>query len=161
MTVGTSDANSNDAQSVGSVAFRVCLTSPCGSGTAPDVKLVASVKDVRNKTDLTDYVGELQARVNLRITDRAKGGSLNDPATLGDRAFAFTLPCTPTDEPASVGSTCSVTTEANAVAPGMVVAGKRALWRTNQVEVLDGGPDGDVDTAAGNTVFARQGVFVP
>ena len=90
VTVGTSDANSNSAQSVGSVAYRVCLASPCGSGTAPDIKLLASVKDVRNKTGLTDYVGELQARVNLRITDRANGGSLTDAATLGDRAFSFT-----------------------------------------------------------------------
>ena len=31
----------------------------------------------------------------------------------------------------------------------------------SQAEVLDGGPDGDVDTPTGNTVFARQGVFVP
>jgi hypothetical protein len=161
VTVGTSDANSNSAQSVGSVAYRVCLTSPCGSGTAPDVKLLASVKDVRNKTGLADYVGELQARVNLRITDRANGGSLTDAATLGDRAFSFTLPCTPTGGTGSIGSTCSVTTRANAVLPGIVVAGKRALWQTSQIEVLDGGPDGDVDTPAGNTVFARQGIFVP
>jgi len=27
--------------------------------------------------------------------------------------------------------------------------------------MLDGGPDGDVDTATGNTVFAREGIFVP
>jgi hypothetical protein len=31
----------------------------------------------------------------------------------------------------------------------------------SEAEVLDGGPDGDVDTAGGNTTFARQGVFVP
>ena len=52
-------------------------------------------------------------------------------------------------------------TTANAVLPGMVQSGKRAIWQIGQVEVLDGGSDGDVDTAAGNTVFARQGVFVP
>jgi hypothetical protein len=161
LTVGTSDANSNSPQSVGSVAYRVCLASPCGSGTAPDVKLQASIKDVRNTTGLTDYVGELQARVNLRITDRANGGSLTDAATLGDRVFSFTLPCTATGGTASVGSTCAVTTRANAVVPGLVVAGKRSLWQMSQVELLDGGPDEDVDTPAGNTVFARQGLFVP
>jgi hypothetical protein len=31
----------------------------------------------------------------------------------------------------------------------------------SQAEVLDGGADGDVDTPTGNTVFARQGIFVP
>ena len=30
-----------------------------------------------------------------------------------------------------------------------------------QVVVWDGGPDGDVATAAGDTPFLRQGVFVP
>jgi len=29
------------------------------------------------------------------------------------------------------------------------------------VDVLDGGPDGDVDTPAGNTLFLTQGIFVP
>ena len=72
VTVGTSDANSNSPQSVGSVTYRVCLASPCGSGTAPDIKLLASINDVRNKSGLADYVGELQARVTLRITDRVE-----------------------------------------------------------------------------------------
>jgi hypothetical protein len=29
------------------------------------------------------------------------------------------------------------------------------------VEVYDGGEDGDGDTTADNTVFLRQGIFVP
>ena len=44
--------------------------------------------------------------------------------------------------------------------PGLVDEGSRAVWEMRRVEVMDGGPDGDVDTAD-NTVFARQGVFVP
>jgi hypothetical protein len=42
-----------------------------------------------------------------------------------------------------------------------VQAGKRTIWQIGQVEMLDGGSDGDVDTAGGNTMFARQGLFVP
>jgi hypothetical protein len=125
------------------------------------VKIRASVTDVRNKAGLTDYLGELQARVRLRITDRGSGPTLGEPATVEDRTFAFTMPCTATGGPANVGSTCGVTTNANAVTPGMVQAGKRAIWALGQAEVLDGGSDGDVDTAAGNTVFARQGLFAP
>jgi hypothetical protein len=34
------------------------------------------------------------------------------------------------------------------------------VWELGQVEVLDGGADGDVDTP-GNAVFARQGIFIP
>jgi len=45
--------------------------------------------------------------------------------------------------------------------PGLVQATKRTLWQMGQVEVLDGGPDGNVGTATGNTVFARQGIFIP
>jgi hypothetical protein len=31
----------------------------------------------------------------------------------------------------------------------------------DNVRILDGGPDGDADTAGDNTVFLRPGVFVP
>ena len=127
------------------------------SGTVPDITLEASITDVRNKSGLADYAGELQARVTLRITDKANGASLTESGTLGDRTFAFTLPCSPTGGAANVGSTCSVQTGANAVFQGIVQAGKRAIWQMSQAEVLDGGPDGDVDTPTGNTVFARQG----
>ena len=160
-TIGAPDANSNPVQSVGSVKYTVCVTGPCAGGPAPDVVLEASVTDVRNLGTLTDYAGELQARVTLRITDKVNGASLTESGTLGDRLFAFTVPCTPTGGAANVGSTCSVTTGANALVPGMVPGGKRTVWQAGQVEVLDGGPDGDVDTPAGNTVFARQGIFVP
>ena len=53
-----------------------------------------------------------------------------------------------------------MSTTLDAVLPGVVAEGARAVWQLGQVEVLDGGPDGDVDTP-GNTVFARQGIFVP
>ena len=161
LTVGTPDANSAAAQSIGSLRLRVCLVAPCGGGgTAPDVVITASLTDVRNKAGLGDYAGELQARFTLRLTDRANGGSLTESATLGDRTFAFTLPCSVTGS-TSIGSTCAVSTRANALVPGIAAAGNRAIWQATQVEVLDGGSDGDVDTASGNTVFARQGVFVP
>lgn len=69
------------------------------------------------------------------------------------------IPCTPTPS-TSIGSDCSTATTANAVVPGIVTAGSRALWQLDQWRVDDGGPDGDVATP-GNTVFARQGIFVP
>jgi hypothetical protein len=39
--------------------------------------------------------------------------------------------------------------------------GKRAVWELGQVSVDDGGPDGQVSTATGDTVFMRQGIFIP
>ena len=153
VTIGSPDANSAPVQSRGLAAVRSWRrVTSCSR---------ASITDVRNKSGLADYAGELQARVTLRITDKVNGGSLTESGTLGDRTFAFTLPCSPTGGAANVGSTCSVQTGANAVVPGIVQSGKRAIWQMSQAEVLDGGPDGDVDTPTGNTVFARQGIFVP
>jgi hypothetical protein len=61
---------------------------------------------------------------------------------------------------ATVGSTCNLSTTADAVLPGVVVEGKRAVWGLGKVEVRDGGADGDADTAP-NTPFLEQGLFVP
>jgi hypothetical protein len=152
VTAGTPDANSNSAQFIGSVLFRAGVS---------DVNFDASLRDVRNKAGLTDYLGELQARFTVRRSDRSNGPSLTEAATVQDLPLSFTLSCAPTAGPASIGSTCGVSTSANAVIPGQVQAEKRAVWEMSQIQVLDGGPDGDVDTATGNTVFARQGVFAP
>jgi hypothetical protein len=45
--------------------------------------------------------------------------------------------------------------------PGSVPERKRSIWEVGQIRVSDGGPDGDVATAAGNATFLRQGVLVP
>ena len=57
-------------------------------------------------------------------------------------------------------SSCQTTTTADALIPGAIKEGRRSIWQLGQVVVYDGGPDGDTATA-GNTVFARQGVFIP
>ena len=122
------------------------------------MQIVASVTDVRNKAGLTDYTGELQARVPLRMTDRKSGASAAEPAT-GDRVLNVTVPCAATGATA-VGSTCSITTTGDAITPGSVPEGRRSIWETDKIQVLDGGPDGAAATAD-NTVFATQGLFVP
>jgi hypothetical protein len=43
----------------------------------------------------------------------------------------------------------------------VITEGKRAVWELGQVRVFDGGADSDASTAADNTLFAVQGVFVP
>ena len=42
-----------------------------------------------------------------------------------------------------------------------MVGGARSIWEFGQVRLYDGGPDADGDTAGDNTLFMRQGVFVP
>ena len=67
--------------------------------------------------------------------------------------------CTPTVDP-SIGSTCALTTTIDTFVPGAIKEGVRAIWEFGQFTVEDGGPDDDTGTAP-NTVFARQGIFVP
>ena len=69
------------------------------------------------------------------------------------------MPCQATAS-TTVGSTCSLTTTADAIAPGMVLEGKRSVWELGTVRVQDGGSDGVASTGP-NTTFLRQGVFVP
>jgi hypothetical protein len=54
-----------------------------------------------------------------------------------------------------------VHTSANAVVPGSLHEGRRTIWQMGDVRVLDGGVDGDADTAGDNRLFATQGIFVP
>ena len=43
----------------------------------------------------------------------------------------------------------------------LALEGDRAIWQLGQVQLFDGGVDGDAETAADNTLFATQGIFVP
>jgi hypothetical protein len=159
LTVGSPDANGKTANSVGSAVLRVLVDNP---GTIPDeadVVAVVSVTDVRTKSDLTDYTGELQAKVGLRITDKQSGPSIAEPAT-GDTTVSIVVPCSTTTD-AAVGSTCSVTTTADSIIPGAVPPGRRSIWGIGKIELYDGGADGDTSTPAGDTLFAKQGIFIP
>ena len=115
--------------------------------------------DVRLKSDLSDYTGELQVRGEIRITDRNNGPLQNEGATGFDTEFPVTVPCTPTAS-GTVGATCSVSSTVNAILPGTVVEGKRAVWQLGQVQVFDGGATG-LAGASDATLFETQGLFVP
>jgi len=162
LTVGTPDANGAQASSMGRVVVKVIPGDPGTPGDQADLALSAALTDVRNRPALTDYSGQLQARLSVRATDLqnppASGGG-SSAGTVQDFQFTFTVPCATTADP-SVGSTCALGTTADAVTPGAIAESMRTIWQLGQVEVLDGGADGMASTAD-NTVFARQGVFVP
>ena len=158
LTVGTFNANRRVANAAGSVLLRVVAGDPGTPADDANVELVSSVTDVRRKGDLSDYAGELQAVVPLRITDSNNGAAANERAT-GDTTFTFPIPCLPTGD-SGVGSTCQITTTADAVVPGAVPEGKSSNWEVGKVQVFDGGADG-VAATAGNTLFMSQGVFAP
>jgi hypothetical protein len=162
LTVGTPDANGEAANSIGFARYAVLRGNPATPADDSDVRVQASITDVRDRGDLSDYTGDLELRHIFRWTDRFNAvgpGGGNQTATMVDVPFPVIMPCAVTADP-GVGSTCSVETTIDAVVPGAVREGKRMIWAMGQVEVYDGGADGSVVTAP-NTVFARQGVFVP
>lgn len=160
LTVGAPDANGQPAKSVGSVRFDVFYCPACvGPGPTEDVRINFSLTDVRNKSDLSDYTGELQANVPLRITDRDNGPSETDPATVEDFPFKFAAPCAATSD-TTVGSSCALSSSIDALVPGAIKQGKRAIWQMGPVQVDDGGSSGTAG-ASDATLFEDQGVFVP
>jgi hypothetical protein len=167
LTVGTNDANAKPPQSAGFVKLNVCVNGTTGAGvcatpagmSVPDVRMELSMSDVRRKSDLSDYTGELQASFEVRMTDRQNGPSGAEPGTVTDLPFSLVAPCVAIDT-GDVGSKCSILTRANAAMPGSVLPGERASWRLGRITVADGGLDG-VAATADNTLFAGQGIFVP
>jgi hypothetical protein len=159
LVVGTPDANQLPPKSVGFVLLRAIVGDSSTTANEADVSLNLSVTDVRNKSDLSAYSGQLKVSLALRITDHLNGAAPVDPGTLQDIPFDYTGTCTPTAD-TTAGSTCTADTTANALLPGAVTEGKRTIWEIGAVNVYDGGSDGDVTTGP-NTLFERQGIFVP
>jgi subtilisin family serine protease len=159
LTVGTADANGQTTNSVGSLRMMVIPGDPATQADEADVDLSLSISDVRRKSDLADYGGELEARTTLRLTDRLSGAAQNESATLTDLAYEFVVPCAVTGA-TGIGSTCALSTSAEAITPGIAVEGSRAIWQLSQVMVSDGGSDG-IGSTDPNGIFAVQGVFVP
>jgi glucose/arabinose dehydrogenase/PKD repeat protein len=159
LTVGTPDANGAAAGSTGNVKLGAIPGIAATPEDEADVSIALVLGDVRSTGTLADYAGEVQLRAALTLTDRGSGAAANESATVQELVVPVTAPCSPTPDP-DAGSRCSVVSTLDAVLPGAVPEGTRAVWETGQIEVLDGGPDGDADTP-GNQVFARQGLFAP
>jgi len=116
--------------------------------------------DVREASDLSDYTRELELALHLRITDRDGFEPPLAPVTEEDAELSIPVSCAATPSPVA-GSTCSVDTTADAVVPGVVLEGRRTIWAGDVVHVFDGGPDGEAETIGDNSLFQRQGIFIP
>jgi Tol biopolymer transport system component len=172
LTVGTPDTNGAAANSIGFARLGVIVGDP-GPPDDSDVSITASMSDVRckvgtvacgtvNSGDGPDYTGEVHVTASIRLTDRfnaVSAGGGTDPATVADFPLPVTTPCASTPSDAT-GSSCAITTSGNALAPGAVRDGKRAIVELSQVQVFDGGTDG-VQSTSPNTLFAVQGIFIP
>jgi hypothetical protein len=172
LTIGSPDANGAGANSVGFIKITVKAGQP-GLPEDSDVLLVASATDIRckagvaacgsaNAADGADYTGEVEGTAQIRISDHwnavAPGGG-PDAATVIDIPFPVVTGCTATAS-TGIGSTCAITTSANAVVPGAVKDTKRGVVGIGQIQVFDGGADGVAATDP-NTLFSTQGIFIP
>jgi hypothetical protein len=161
LTVGTTDANGKPTAGVSRLLVSTLRGNPSTSADEANVTLGTRVRDVLRRSDLTDYAGEIRMNVAVRVTDKNNaphpGGS--GPGT-GLFFLGWTVPCR-TTAVTTRGSDCLLATTADALVPGMVKEGARAIWQFHKVRVYDGGADNDADTAADNRLFFVQGVFVP
>jgi Tol biopolymer transport system component len=175
ISIGSPDHNGATANSVGFTRLDVKVGDPATPADEADVYLALRATDVRcihtspvptcgalNTADGPDYTGELEGQLDLRLTDKDNTPHPGGPGagTVQDFGLSLAVPCVETSEN-FIGGTCAITTSADGLVPGMVKEGKRAIWQLGPVRVLDGGADGDADTAADNTLFMKQGIFVP
>jgi hypothetical protein len=164
LTVGTPNANGQMSNAAGSVRFVVVNGDSGTAQNEADVRIVVGLTDVRNKSGLSDYTGELRFSPTIRMTDKYNSGDpvngpFGDAATTSDFSFPFSVPCAATGD-ATIGSTCSADTTANAVLAGSVQESKRTIWQMGPIQAFDGGADG-VGSTNDNTLFETQGVFAP
>ena len=167
LTIGEPTANGAGAKSVAFILLSVKSTSP------EDVNIKSSGTDIRcfpatsvtvcgsaNSADGPDYSGEVQGNAMIRISDHYNGPGLNEAATVQDIPFPVNAPCTATGSDATIGGTCAITTTANAVVVGSVKDNQRAVVEIQQLQISDGGVDGQVASPT-NTLFEVQGIFIP
>jgi Tol biopolymer transport system component len=146
------------ARSIGSFLMKA-IVGPEFPPDDSDVSIAFSLTNVM-RPDLSDYTGELQGRIAVRITDRKNGPSSNEEGTVSDFDLAFTVPCVATTSTLTGGS-CTLSTTADAVLPGFAPEGGRTVYGLGQARVYDGGADEDGGTTGDNALLAVQGVFVP
>jgi hypothetical protein len=161
LTTGTPDSNGLPVRMEASLRLRVIPGNSATPQNEADVKIDAHLNDVFDKS-LDDYTGALRASLPLRITDKDNTPSPGGPGagTTVPFQYGFDIPCTPDPDP-KIGSDCSISTTADTLVPGTIKESLRTIWQIGRVRVDDAGPDGNPDTAADNTVFAVQGIFIP
>ena len=167
LTVGTVDANGAQSNSEASIRYRTVPGVPATEANEADIDLITSITDVRNHPLLTDYTGSVMVETSIQITDNQNSAEQPEPGTVQSIPFRFGVPCTATVS-TTIGSTCSLSTTANALYPGAIVEIKRTMWELGQATVKDAGPNGTGVSACpptcgdgDETTFMRQGIFVP
>jgi hypothetical protein len=131
-----------------------------------DIAVQVDLTDVRLAATGADYAFTLELVMLGSITERdVPGRAVTTTVTsLSAGSFLWPLrvivPCQADPDP-DVGAHCHVSTTLDAVTPGAVVEGRRAVWEPDRVLVNDGGDDADASTPFNNEPLATQGLFIP
>lgn len=169
LTVGTPDANGFPSKSS---AFYLWKISPGVPGPPTDNSIAwrIEITDVRCKATAPgcaaagdDYAGSIAVKIPSEFTDHnnnANPGGGADPATTQAFDWGFPITCTTTSDP-TIGSVCSIVIHYIESFGFAIADGKRTIWATDQIQLMDGGSDADGSTTPDNTKFAVQGLFVP
>jgi hypothetical protein len=167
LTSGTPDANGANANFTGSVKIKVINGNAATEANEANVQFVVAMTDVRNKPSLSDYTGKVLVSAPLKITDQQNADEQPAPGTTQTLPYEFPVTCTATAD-TTTGSTCNLTTTANAITPGGVIELKRSIWEFGQLVVRDAGPNGTGYAACPPTCgdgdesdYLRAGIFVP
>jgi WD40-like Beta Propeller Repeat len=173
LTVGTPDANGQGTRSLGRAVLKPLPGDEDTVQDEADIQLHVSASDVRCRAGgvagcdapLGDYSGSLREMFDLTITDKLNGGSNAESATVKPFPWfapvaQIIVPCAPTPDPA-IGSTCVLDTTIEALAGNLLPEGKRSTWAIDRIQLWDPGADGSHAIVDDNTLFARQGLFVP
>ena len=90
LNLGVGDGSPALARSIGSVLLKAvgCPSFPVDDA---DININFSLTNVMRAADLSDYTGELQGRVAIRITDKKTGPSAGEEGTVSDFDLAFTV----------------------------------------------------------------------
>ena len=122
-----------------------------------------SITDVRKRADLTDYTGQLLADMVVRVTDTDNEVAPGRRLRSRDRERLLVpdhVPCAATAS-GTVGGTCGLaTTLRRGHCRERSRNGDRSIWQLGRCRCSTAAADGQVSTSP-NTLFARQGVFVP
>jgi hypothetical protein len=175
LTVGSPDANGVPANSIARLRL---IVSPGAPGPPDDsnVDVAISASDVRCRVtnaacpggSNSDFTGNLLFTWSVSLTDKLNGSPAVESATVADFPLQMPVACAATAD-TTIGGNCAVNTTLNAVVPGAVLDGKRAMWALDTVEAHDPGPNG---TGYGSgcpgtcgdgdeSVFLRPGIFIP
>ena len=117
------------------------------------MRLRANVTDVRLRSDLSDYTGDLEARLTIRITDKNNTPHPGGPgaATVQELTYSHPDPVRGDRRHDASAPPASSTPPSRRSCPGAVKEKRRAIWELGAMRVHDG---------AGN-LFLTQGMFVP